>query len=524
MWGAKNIYLISFLILSFLKANTQNFDQNNDALYNTLTENLKKAKVTSSSKLIAQSNFEFGNYYFSSGLFTQAIAYYNNALIHANSLKKQRFYVALHNKLGQAYLAMNNYNSAKTFFEEAWKNAEIMNDLQGVATSKSFLGHYHEKQGEYLEALKYQQESLQLFEQLKDHIGVATVNENIGSIYEDLIQYDKAYTYFIKAYVFFKGTNSKSEVNVLNNIGDIYRKKEDYTKAILFTQKAIDLSLELKDSHLIESAYKDLSKIYALTNDFEKAYANRVLSEEYGQKALVDQNQGQLSVLQAEYDSKKKEAQIQLLLEQNKVSRANQRILMILFLFILFLVGVFMFYYYKKRRANLKIQEYKQRMLKAQLDKKAIEEKDLQKAVQLKTAALSKYSLHVAQKNKILEQVSKDLKNIAARKDIDQRTTIKSLAKDIDFNLNQENEWTEFNSIFSEVHPDFIRKLSTVSNENLTPSELKLGMLLRLNMSSKEIASILRVTPDSVRVARYRLRKKLPINSKKELVNFMLDL
>ncbi|WP_157811716.1 helix-turn-helix transcriptional regulator [Tenacibaculum sp. SZ-18] len=47
-------------------------------------------------------------------------------------------------------------------------------------------------------------------------------------------------------------------------------------------------------------------------------------------------------------------------------------------------------------------------------------------------------------------------------------------------------------------------------------------MLLRLNLTSKEIAEILNVTPDSVRVARYRLRKKLPISPKEDLVNFML--
>ena len=107
---------------------------------------------------------------------------------------------------------------------------------------------------------------------------------------------------------------------------------------------------------------------------------------------------------------------------------------------------------------------------------------------------------------------------------MDTSSKIKELVKEIDFNLKQEQEWDEFMTFFKEIHPEFIKKLSALSENSLSPAELRLGMLLRLNLSSKEIASILRVTPDSVRVARYRLRKKLPIDQKDELVNFMIEL
>ena len=70
----------------------------------------------------------------------------------------------------------------------------------------------------------------------------------------------------------------------------------------------------------------------------------------------------------------------------------------------------------------------------------------------------------------------------------------------------------------------FFKDLAKSATSKLSSAELRLAMLLRLNLSSKEIASILRVTPDSVRVARYRLRKKLPINSKQELVHFLMNL
>jgi DNA-binding CsgD family transcriptional regulator len=101
---------------------------------------------------------------------------------------------------------------------------------------------------------------------------------------------------------------------------------------------------------------------------------------------------------------------------------------------------------------------------------------------------------------------------------------LKDLCSDIDFTLQQDNEWEDFNVFFKEIHPNFTKNLSEIAIENVTPTELKLGILLRLNLSSKEIASILRVTPDSVRVARHRFRKKLPIDTKEDLVTFLLSL
>ena len=79
--------------------------------------------------------------------------------------------------------------------------------------------------------------------------------------------------------------------------------------------------------------------------------------------------------------------------------------------------------------------------------------------------------------------------------------------------MAQEREWDEFIVLFKEIHPDFVKRISEAALDVLSPAELRLGILLRLNLSSKEIASILRLTPDSIRVARYRLRKKLPITS-----------
>ncbi|TVQ74787.1 MAG: hypothetical protein EA363_01275 [Balneolaceae bacterium] len=52
-------------------------------------------------------------------------------------------------------------------------------------------------------------------------------------------------------------------------------------------------------------------------------------------------------------------------------------------------------------------------------------------------------------------------------------------------------------------------------------TELRLCALLRLNLSSKEIASLLGISPSSVKIARYRLRKKLQLNTEESLTGYL---
>ncbi|OED38488.1 hypothetical protein AB832_04575 [Flavobacteriaceae bacterium (ex Bugula neritina AB1)] len=493
-----------------------------DTKFLKLKKQLAAAIKDGSSSLIAQKYLQLGTFYKDASMYNEAIVQYNNALFLVKEEDTLR--VRLHNEIGKIYVSSKNNDKAKEYFNEGIAISLVSKYVRGEAVAKGLLGSCYEKEGAYLKALSYQKESLELFRQLKDPEGIAVVQESMGSIYEDLEQYELAYSFFEKAYTYFEKTEKTGTINVLNNLGDVNRKTGNYTSALEYTTKAYNLATLYRDMYQLRSAHKDLSKTYAFMGDYQKAFGHLLESEQINEELISSQNIHQLNTLQTVYETKQKEAQISLLLQQKKTSRAHQSLLLVSFGAILLLAGISLFYYTRKRKERSKLQEYKQRILKAELEKKAIEEKNLQREVHLKTATLSRYSLHLSQKNKILSDLSSTLTNIASRKNMDVHTNIKKLAKEINFDLRQEKEWDEFNNFFREIHPEFSKKLSSLSEERLSPAELRLGMLLRLNLSSKEIASILRVTPDSVRVARYRLRKKLPIDQKEELANFMIAL
>lgn len=89
-------------------------------------------------------------------------------------------------------------------------------------------------------------------------------------------------------------------------------------------------------------------------------------------------------------------------------------------------------------------------------------------------------------------------------------------------NLSDDDEWTLFQDNFDLIHQNFFRKLKE-RYPTLTPTDLKLCALLRLNYSSKEIASMLNISIRGVEAARYRLRKKLHLKEAENLVDFMIE-
>jgi PAS domain S-box-containing protein len=92
------------------------------------------------------------------------------------------------------------------------------------------------------------------------------------------------------------------------------------------------------------------------------------------------------------------------------------------------------------------------------------------------------------------------------------------------FNVNSsENVWQEFETRFANVYESFYNKLNA-QFPDLTPGEKKLCALLRLNLSSKDIAAITFQNSQSVDMSRYRLRKKMNLNPDENLIDYLMNI
>ena len=87
---------------------------------------------------------------------------------------------------------------------------------------------------------------------------------------------------------------------------------------------------------------------------------------------------------------------------------------------------------------------------------------------------------------------------------------------------NLEN-WTEFETRFVSINEKFYKKI-TKRYPNLTQNDQRLCALVKLNLSSKEIAKLLNMSNESVHTTRSRLRKKLNLSREVNLKQFIANL
>ena len=100
---------------------------------------------------------------------------------------------------------------------------------------------------------------------------------------------------------------------------------------------------------------------------------------------------------------------------------------------------------------------------------------------------------------------------------------INDLNRVIKQHINIDKNWEDFKRYFEEVHTGFNEKLKE-KHPDLSANDLKICALTRLNLNIKESATILGITPESVKTARYRLRKKLNLEQNEELLGYFLSL
>jgi DNA-binding CsgD family transcriptional regulator len=89
-----------------------------------------------------------------------------------------------------------------------------------------------------------------------------------------------------------------------------------------------------------------------------------------------------------------------------------------------------------------------------------------------------------------------------------------------EYNLTQKEHWATFKNSFAKIYPDFEKNISNKIG-TVSGAELRLMMLTKLGLSNKEIAQTLLISPDSVKKGKYRLYKKIGINSAAELNEFL---
>lgn len=145
----------------------------------------------------------------------------------------------------------------------------------------------------------------------------------------------------------------------------------------------------------------------------------------------------------------------------------------------------------------------------------------LQTELSTKSKELASLALDVYAKEKVIESLKESMYNQKLKGSISQKD-VDNLLKKIENDTGNLEFWNIYQKNFDLIHDHFFRNLRE-RYPSLTASDLKFCALLRLNLSTKDIAKFTNLTVRGVEAARYRLRKKLNLPEKASLIEFLID-
>lgn len=149
-------------------------------------------------------------------------------------------------------------------------------------------------------------------------------------------------------------------------------------------------------------------------------------------------------------------------------------------------------------------------------EKEAMKSQELQQRYELKSQQLSGQFLQAIQQNKMLTKISQQLEQDTSL------AGMQALLEQIKEDQPLDQDWQNFMVQFQELHPNFLSEIEQPDTP-LTEAEQRLAVLLRLQLSSKEIAPLLGLTPASVKTSRYRLARKIPLAPDQKLTDYLLQ-
>ena len=456
-----------------------------------------------------------GNRFVEKGEYPQAMNYYLNGLRVSEETGDELQLPKIYNNLGVVYLNMNEHEKALEYYTKALPLFESLHDTVNIAGATANVGSIYMQLGEFDIARQYYQKGLQIFKSIQHLGGQAHVMFKLGLLDKQQQHYEEALQHFFDSKSLQQKTNpgpvgSKSmflaETNI--NIGIVYFLLNELETAQRYLADGLAVARESNQTELISMSSEYLSKIYQQKENYKEALHYYTLFKTYSDSTFNEENIRKLTQLEMQYhfDVKLKEAEIERIAEVQKRNRLNFIYIAIsasLF-FVLIIVGLL-----------LKLEKRKKKEVELEREK-------LSGKLEHTNKELTTHVMYLLKKNEFILTIIEKLKKARLDATAENKKVMSELIEELKSNTDTVS-WEEFEVRFQEVHTDFYTRLNQ-RFPDLSTNEIRMCAFFKLNMTSKEIAALTYQSLNSIKVARYRLRKKLHLDQDESLVAFLAKL
>lgn len=428
----------------------------------------------------AQSRYILARLYLKTGQYHKTLRYVTEATEYFEKYGYTVEMMECYELLGIVYETCRDYSKSDEYFQAYATAARELRDSTRILIGLNNSAVFASLTGDTTKTIKLLTESISLSRRTRDSALLCNLYINTAAAYAQAGRYGQAEKYLDSSRILLDGIDMYGQYWL--QYGDLYMKTGDNTRAVQAFENAASYYSQGEFDQTLKSIYASLNDIYRSMGDTARAY--HYLQNMYDIEQNLDREDMILELFKAQNEIEMSREQ-----EAMKISRSRQQILILSVLFVIILVSLAVAFVLRRRAFDIR-----QKEMQVERDREISE---IKKNQQFRTDKILRNAIDR------LHTLSEESRSTALRSRINSICDDLRASKDVD-------AWKEIEQYIPDANSTFFRNL-TAAYPNLTVNESRLCVFLNRNLSTKQISEITRQSPESINVARTRLRKKLGI-------------
>lgn len=416
--------------------------------------------------------------------------------------------------LGNVYRQIDSIPKAVEYHYKSLILSIALNEPKRIVTAYNNLTSvFCGQPGNLEKTIHYAVKGLRIASELDFYNDLLTLNSNIGTAYLINGEPHKALDYFNEAYDYrHKATRVASICALYVNLGEIHMTLGDYVAAVQYLQKAVEIAQNIHSLRLQSRALLFLSEI-----DHQLGNADGEL-ENYKQGIAIRdsiwnrEHKSRIAELQIIHETEKKTHQIIELTRKEEVNRLRWHLGVVSGLIItLAFISTILFLFKQRKIISQQLIIHRQELEKTQI------------ALNANKQELTGKAFSLSKSNEIINQLKMEVRQMISGRAANNPDELRKVLRLLDSNDKNQYLWKEFENRFNELNDGFISKLVSI-HPDLTPAEIRMCAMLRLQLTSKEISDITNRSTRTIETIRSNIRKKMKLESSSNLTTYLLQI
>lgn len=492
------------------------------------------------------------------------------SLSEENNWPQQRFLAI--NNIGANYYLMLDYGEALDNYLEAYKIAlkELEPNYEMIVLNNIAILYSKEKR--FDKAEEYFQKAFKIAEENGDSLKIGLYSVNLATVANEKNEIQKAEDYLDISFKYLKNApevHYQASITKAHNL--ILKKKYNAAKNI-----ADSLLPQLNTPELSEqriSTYMLLANVYEYLNEPRKAiaYVNSALSDPqssietkidaFQKLTALYRDSGQTNIAFSYKDSvilakdslnqikngklfENSRIKFELQNYQNELSQSQNRLKSERKMFYMIIGGIILLIiitlwavrnYYVKLKQRKIIAENNQKIAELELEKeksdKLILEQELKEKnatallenerfkneIESKNRQLASKALSISTRNELIEDI---IESLSREAEVKRNENLKKRILDLKKHLKKDAEWDDFFTHFEEVNHGFLKSVKE-KHPDLNANDIRYISYVYMNLTTKEISSLLNITVEASRKRKERIIKKMSLTEDVNLYHYL---